>query len=127
MSVYKKMGAGYLTRTKDLTLAGVSLARRRRGDVVSPRQRPSDVCLRSKQRFTWAGKVFTWGPTRRVDFWDGLLWDSLKKTRSRINKSLLNFENRRLLRLAKRPIREGPIGVSAPWEPIDENWVGGLE
>jgi len=39
MSVYKEMGAGYLTRAKDLTLAGESLARRRRGELVSPRQR----------------------------------------------------------------------------------------
>jgi len=38
MSVYKEMGASYLTYTKDLTPAGVSLARRRRGEVVLPRQ-----------------------------------------------------------------------------------------
>jgi hypothetical protein len=36
MSVYKEMGAGYLPRTKDLILAGVSSARRRRGEVVLP-------------------------------------------------------------------------------------------
>jgi hypothetical protein len=51
MSVYKKMRAGYLTRIKDLTLAGVSLARRRRKDVISLKQRLSDVCLKSKQKF----------------------------------------------------------------------------
>jgi hypothetical protein len=28
MSVYKEIGAGYLTRTKDLIFAGVSFARR---------------------------------------------------------------------------------------------------
>ena len=51
MSVYKKMRADYLTHIKDLILVDISLARRRREDVVSSRQRPSDVCLRSKQRF----------------------------------------------------------------------------
>jgi hypothetical protein len=39
MSVYKEMGAAYLTRTKDLTLVGVPPAGRVRGEVVSPRQR----------------------------------------------------------------------------------------
>jgi hypothetical protein len=69
MSVYGKTGTAYLTRTKDLTLSCESRANRvriaceshanRRGDeVVSPRQQPGDVCLRSKQRFTWARKVW---------------------------------------------------------------------
>ena len=50
MSVYKEMGAGYLTRTKDLILAGEE--KWYRLDSAA-----SDVCLRSKQRFTRAGKV----------------------------------------------------------------------
>jgi hypothetical protein len=41
--MYKEMGAGYLTRTKDLIFAGVSLARRRRGEVVSLKQRYSVI------------------------------------------------------------------------------------
>jgi hypothetical protein len=50
MSVYEEIGAGYLTRTKDLNLYG--------GEVVSPRQRSlGDVCLRSKQGVSCASIV----------------------------------------------------------------------
>jgi hypothetical protein len=57
MSVYGKTGTAYLTRTKDLNLSCESHANRRGDEVVSPRQQPGDVYLRSKQRFTWARKV----------------------------------------------------------------------
>jgi hypothetical protein len=39
ISVYKEMGAGYLTRTKDLILVGGSHTKRMRGEVISSRQR----------------------------------------------------------------------------------------
>jgi hypothetical protein len=60
MSVYEETGAGYLTRTKDLSLSCESHANRRVDEVVSPRQQPGAVCLRSKQRFTWARRVLAW-------------------------------------------------------------------
>jgi hypothetical protein len=52
MSVYEETGTAYLTRTKDLNLSCESHANRRRDEVVSLRQQPGAVCLRSKQRFT---------------------------------------------------------------------------
>jgi hypothetical protein len=58
MSVYGKTGTAYLTRTKDLNLSCESYTNRRRDEVVSPKQQPGDVYLRSKQRFTWARKVW---------------------------------------------------------------------
>ena len=57
MSVYEEIGITYLTRTKDLNLSCESYTNRRGDEVVSSRQQPSTVYLRSKQRFTWARKV----------------------------------------------------------------------
>ena len=57
MSVYEEIGTAYLTYIKDLNLSCESYTNRRGDEVVSPRQQPGDVYLRSKQRFTWARKV----------------------------------------------------------------------
>ena len=65
MSVYKEMGTGYLTRTKDLIFAGVSLARRRREEVVSPRQFAQRCMLKEQTKIHLGEKGF--GSARLVD------------------------------------------------------------
>ena len=65
ISVYREMGAGYFTRTKDQIFAGVSLARRRRGEVVSPRQFAQRCMLKEQTKIHLDRKDF--GSARLVD------------------------------------------------------------